>query len=90
MPYVDTDTRVEIDMSPIGHADIFDAGQLNYGITSLCIGYLGNDPNYQRYNEVIGVLECAKQELYRKAVAPYEETKIKENGDITWASGYPT
>jgi hypothetical protein len=34
------------------------------------------------YNDVIGALECCKLELYRRMVAPYENTKIKENGDV--------
>jgi len=31
---------------------------------------------------MIGVLECVKQEFYRRKVAPYEDIKIIENGDI--------
>jgi len=31
---------------------------------------------------VTGVLECAKLELYRRIAAPYEDTKIEENGDV--------
>jgi len=33
-------------------------------------------------NEVIGVLECAKLELYRRVAAPYEERKRIENGEV--------
>ena len=33
-------------------------------------------------NAAIGVLECAKLELYRRVVAMYEDGKIKENGDV--------
>jgi len=28
-------------------------------------------------------LECAKLELYRMIAAPYEDTKIKENGSVS-------
>jgi hypothetical protein len=38
--------------------------------------------NYKHINEIIGVLECAKQEFYRRVAAPYEDTKIQENGDV--------
>ena len=38
--------------------------------------------SFQDLNELIGALECAKQELYRRVVAPYEEDKIEENGDV--------
>jgi len=42
---------------------------------------------YQTYNDVIGVLECIKQELYRRFVSKYEDLKIKQNGDITEKEG---
>lgn len=31
---------------------------------------------------VLGMLECCKMELYRRHVAPYEDEKIIENGDV--------
>ena len=58
------------------------AGPLNYLITRLVLRWLGDHPNYERYNAAVGVLESAKLELYRRAVAPYEDAKIKENGDV--------
>ena len=58
-------------------------GQLNYVITEAIIGYMaGQDNNYSMINEVVGVLECAKLELYRRIVIPYEDRKIEENGDV--------
>ena len=33
-------------------------------------------------NAIIGALECAKLELYRRVAAPYEDDKIIENGDV--------
>ena len=59
-----------------------DAGELNFLITYLCDQYIKSELNYSRINEVIGVLECAKLELYRRIAAPYEDTKILENGDV--------
>lgn len=56
------------------------AGNLNYIITRLLIG---TEPDhYHDFNELVGVLECAKLELYRRRIAPYENKKIKENGDV--------
>jgi hypothetical protein len=57
-------------------------GELNYCITNMCLKFLGSNPRYTDFNTVIGVLECAKLEMYRRAVAPYEDTKIIENGDV--------
>lgn len=60
-----------------------DPGELNFAITSLCTKYLASKAGrYHHYNEIIGALECAKLEFYRRAAAPYEDTKIKENGDV--------
>lgn len=60
------------------------AGILNYVITSLidsCYGPL-SDAKYKDYNEAIGMLECCKMEFYRKATAPYEDLKERENGSV--------
>lgn len=58
-------------------------GELNYLITLLILSYLKLFPrSYCKYNEVIGVLECVKQEVYRRLIVPYEEKKRKENGDV--------
>ena len=37
---------------------------------------------YHHYNQLIGVLECAKLELYRRLIAPYEDVKIIDDGDV--------
>jgi hypothetical protein len=38
--------------------------------------------SYADYNSIIGVLECAKLEIYRRTAAPYEDEKIEQNGDV--------
>jgi len=59
-------------------------GELNYIITDECLKYLTrfNKPGYEELNEVIGVLECAKLEMYRRRVAIYEDKKKEANGDV--------
>lgn len=60
------------------------AGILNYLITDLldtCYGPL-SEAKYKDYNEAIGMLECCKLEFYRKAAAPYEDMKEKQNGSV--------
>lgn len=60
-----------------------DPGELNFAITSLCIKYLASKAGrYCHYNDVIGALESAKLEFYARAVRPYEDEKIKANGDV--------
>ena len=55
-------------------------GETNYMITKILLQT--KPKNYHDYNSLIGVLECVKLELYRRAVAAYEDKKIKENGDV--------
>lgn len=57
-------------------------GALNYLITKIVLLYLGDNPSYNDYNDITGVLECAKLEFYRRAISSYEDKKIKENGDV--------
>lgn len=78
MPYVNQEAREYLDLFLAPRTE----GELNYTITMECKRFLGSNPNYARFNTVIGVLECAKLEFYRRAVAAYEDEKIKENGDV--------
>lgn len=81
MPYIRQGRRDELNAEPGRAAG--DAGELNYQISTLCNKYLRAwGLNYQNLNEVIGVLECAKLELYRRMAAPYEDAKCGENGDV--------
>jgi hypothetical protein len=58
-------------------------GQLNFQLTCLLKNYIEyNGLNYQDINDVIGALEGAKMEFYRRVAVPYEDSKIKENGDV--------
>jgi hypothetical protein len=83
MPYIKQQSRLEIETGYDDRTRSAETpGELNYNITFLLREYLGNAPNYDKFNSVLGVLEAAKLELYRRMVAPYEDTKIKENGDV--------
>lgn len=57
-------------------------GDLNYAITQQIKSFLGTKPNYDKFNAAVGVLESAKLELYRRMIAPYEDKKKEENGDV--------
>lgn len=80
MPYINARRREDFDDNP--REPIEEAGELNYLVTELIKRYLGDRPNYQRYNDVLGALEGAKLELYRRRIARYEDAKIIENGDV--------
>lgn len=58
-------------------------GELNYELTLKIKVYLEDHGlSYHTLNDIIGALEGAKMEFYRRVVAPYEDTKIKMNGDV--------
>jgi hypothetical protein len=59
------------------------AGDLNYAITMILKHYIQKKGEcYAVHNEIVGMLECCKQEWYRKMVSPYEDKKIEQNGDV--------
>lgn len=84
MPYIKQDRRIPIDNSinVIEHV-VTNCGDLNYTITKLCLAYIETKGlSYQTLNDIIGALECAKLEFNRRKIAPYEDLKSCENGDI--------
>ena len=92
MPYIKPESREQLDeqirdlASQLMAADNGAlAGELNYAITSLLLKtYYGihRELRYHHINEIIGILECAKMEFYRRQAAPYEDVKAQENGDV--------
>jgi hypothetical protein len=58
-------------------------GQLNFLVTEEVKRYVNrNGLDYHTINDVLGALEGAKQEFYRRVAAPYENRKAQENGDV--------
>lgn len=80
MPYIKPERR---DFAMECGADAENCGELNYHLTLDIISYLReHGEKYQTYNDIMGVLSCIQMELYRRMIAPYEDKKIKENGDV--------
>ena len=86
MPYIDEKDRLKF--SQILRrlkqlALIQNVGELNYLITSICKIYLQQKgEKYAHHNDILGVLSAVAREWYRRRTAPYEDKKIKENGDV--------
>ena len=60
-----------------------DPGELNYMFTMICKDYVERYGEcYRTYNDLLGALEGCKMELYRRKIIPYENKKIKQNGDV--------
>lgn len=82
MPYIKPDARPSFD-AIIEQLSPQTAGDLNYIISRISIDYVERKgKNYSILNEVMGVFSSVAHEFYRRVVAPYEDKKISENGDI--------
>jgi hypothetical protein len=79
MPYIEKIRRDEIKYDG---SYPMNAGELNYYLTITIQDYYTTHPNYQGINDIIGALEGAKLEFYRRQVAKYEDQKIIDNGDV--------
>lgn len=78
MPYINEEARKRLLFG-----DVETAGELNYEFTQLALAYVDHKGlNYQTINDIVGALEGAKAEFQRRVVAPYEDGKIHENGDV--------
>lgn len=79
MPYITPEARTTV----FNTGQVKTPGELNYLLTIALNEYLEqNGVNYTNINTVIGVLECAKLELYRRVVGSYEDQKCHDNGDV--------
>jgi len=79
MPYINKNDRTHLELGTIEPQT---AGELNFLITTIIRDYYTTDPCYQSINDIVGALEGAKLEFYRRVAAPYEDTKIIQNGDV--------
>ena len=91
MPYITQKQRQQLDPEinkllvrlktitgeAIQHID----GPANYAITRIVDDLFGHPP-YDRLVRGVGLLDAASKEFYRRRVAPYEDKKIAENGDV--------
>jgi hypothetical protein len=83
MPYITKRLReLLVDKDAIHKAPLT-PGELNFVLTSAINEYIRtNELSYQTINDIIGALEGAKMEFYRRVAVPYENAKMTENGDV--------
>ena len=88
MPYIKQKDRKKLDAKIDALAAAVDpghrAGELNYIFNRLVLALQG-EGKYKDVNELMGALECAKLEFYRRKIAPFENKKASENGDLPWS-----
>lgn len=88
MPYIDNKSKEELNLvTDVMYDSVLSRGisngELNYLITCLCLLYINrHGKSYNTLSDVVKALECAKLEFYRREVAPYEDKKIEQNGDV--------
>ena len=84
MPYIKKENRPKFKEAALQLGNSAEsAGDLNYIITEITHQFLKKKGvRYENINELIGMLECCKLELYRKIAAPYEDQKELENGAV--------
>ncbi|KKM75186.1 hypothetical protein LCGC14_1392720 [marine sediment metagenome] len=95
MPYIKDEDRAQYDplvaalaqQLRIANDDQMDrAGHTNYVITTLLLEAFPTR-KYATMALVDGILSNIGREYYRRRVAPYEDEKILENGDVYDTSG---
>lgn len=82
MPYILEKDRPPMDrvVSAMMHNRVEANGKLNYVLYRFCKDTV--PPSYNNYKNFIAELtECAN-EIRRRLLAPYENGKIEENGDV--------
>lgn len=81
MPYIKKEKREVVLPFTVHSAEC--AGDLNYVFTKFIISYVERKGlNYQVVNDIVGALEGAKIEFYRRIASDYEDLKIAQNGDV--------
>jgi hypothetical protein len=94
MPYIDPEYRKKLDneldyLIRDTHSYVRnDPGKMkgvaHYLVIRLALGLLKPSEgwSYSSLSDVIGTLEAAKLEMYRRLLAPYEDDAILKNGDL--------
>ena len=82
MPYIRPELRPILDdiVAHMYQNDVKANGALNYILFAYCKRY--TEPGYNAYKNFIGELRQCAVEIERRLLAPLEDRKIEENGDV--------
>lgn len=82
MPYVEGYRRPLLDsaVEVLEDVDLHIDGDLNYILFAYCKRNVR--PGYRDYKSFCGELRQCATEIERRLLGPYEDAKIKENGDV--------
>ncbi len=80
MPYLNESMKDSLDNQTILPSE---PGHLTYTLYAQCLKYIHlRGLRFFVLCEVMGALLCCILEIYRRVIAPYEDSKIKSNGDV--------
>lgn len=85
MPYIAEKSveQLKFITDQIDAMGVITPGELNYLITQLMIKQASaQGVSYATLNSIVGAVESAKAEFQRRVVAPYEDQKAYDNGDV--------
>jgi hypothetical protein len=82
MPYIKKENREGMDyvIEAMNEAGVQANGDLNYILYKFCKDSV--KPSYNNYKNFCGELRQCATEIERRLLGPYEDEKIKENGDV--------
>jgi len=84
MPYIKPKRRKAI--APIANMlldEVQEDGELNFALFYMFkLDWVNDGPSYWKARDFIGELNECIAEIRRRYLAPYEDKKIEENGDV--------
>ena len=82
MPYIAERYREDLDavVDKMLDEGVQSNGELNYVLFKYCLESV--ESSYQGYKNYIGELNECVAEIRRRLLAPYEDKKLIENGDV--------
>ena len=82
MPYIKKSHRPKMNyvVDVMRKEQVYPDGKLNYVLFKYCKETI--IPSYNNYKNYIAELNECAEEIRRRFLAPYEDEKIKENGDV--------
>lgn len=82
MPYIKKEARIGMDeiVNLMHRKSVIASGDLNYILFAYCKRHI--HPSYNNYKNFCGELRQCVTEIERRLLAPYEDEKIIENGDV--------
>lgn len=83
MPYIREEDRERLRLLLIAlPEEINTSGELAYVVTHLMYQFWKRDPSFDNWARTRGAVDDQVDEMRRRVIAPYEDAKRGENGDV--------